>query len=90
MNQDNLQELYLSNTWRANLAVTGAGGLAEMSKAGNVVRPFTEVRLSMRISPLKDATEATNQMIEKLTTNVPYNAKVTVKAAHGGNGWCQK
>ena len=29
-------------------------------------------------------------MVEKLTTNVPYNAKVTCLSAMGGNGWCQK
>jgi len=58
MNQDNLEELYLNNTWRPNLAVTGANGLPEVGKAGNVVRPATEVRLSMRLSPLKDYQEA--------------------------------
>lgn len=29
-------------------------------------------------------------MIAKLTTDVPYNAKVTVKARSAGNGWCQR
>ena len=29
-------------------------------------------------------------MIEKLTTNVPYNAKVTIRGGHAGNGWCMK
>lgn len=29
-------------------------------------------------------------MVEKLTTNVPYNAKVTCIDVQGGNGWCQK
>ena len=90
MHQANLQELYLSSSWRPNLSVTGAEGLPDISKAGNVVRPSTSVRLSMRLSPNKDCNEAVQQMVEKLTTDVPYNAKVTVSNTHGGPGWCQK
>jgi len=63
MNQDNLVELYLNNTWRPNVSITGAAGLPEITKAGNVVRPFTECRVSMRLSPLKDPQEALNQLI---------------------------
>ena len=58
MSQDNLEELYLNNTWRPNLSITGATGLPDISSAGNVVRPQTTVRLSMRLSPLKDCQEA--------------------------------
>lgn len=57
MNQDNLEELYLNNTWRPNLSITGISGIPDIKKAGNVVRAATEVRLSMRLSPLSDATE---------------------------------
>ena len=38
MNADNLPELYLNNTWRPNLSITGAAGLPDVSVAGNVVR----------------------------------------------------
>ena len=78
----------MNNTWKPNVAITGAAGLPEISKAGNVVRPATEVRVSMRLSPLKDANEALSQIVEKMTTDVPYNAKVTVSNCNGGNGWC--
>jgi hypothetical protein len=47
--------MYLNNVWRANLSVTGAGGLPDYSKAGNVVRPSTTLRLSMRLPPNMDA-----------------------------------
>ena len=30
MNQDNLEELYLNNTWRPNLSITGADGLPDI------------------------------------------------------------
>lgn len=29
-------------------------------------------------------------MRKKLTENVPYNAKVTLKGGHAGAGWCMK
>lgn len=90
MNQDDLVQLYLDSSWRPNLSITGGAGIPEISKAGNVVRPFTELRLSMRLSPLKDTNEAQAQLVEKLTTEVPYGAKVTISNKNGGNGWCQK
>ena len=90
MNQDNLVKIYLDTAWRANLAVVGATGLPNIQKAGNVVRPFTQVRLSLRVSPTKDWEEASRQMVDKLSKNVPYNAKVTISNIEGGHGWCQK
>lgn len=41
MNHDNLPEMYLNNTWRANMSITGAAGLPDISVAGNVVRAKT-------------------------------------------------
>ena len=58
--------------------------------AGNAVRSSTSVRISMRLSPIMDPKKAENIMIEKLTKDVPYNAKVTLSAGHAGSGWCMK
>ena len=55
--------------------------------AGNVLRPMTTVRCSMRLSPVFDAHHANEIMTEKVTKNVPYNAKVTLKGGHAGSGW---
>lgn len=83
-------QMYLNNTWRANLSITGAGGLPFYEKAGNVVRPSTSYRLSMRLPPNFDCKEALNIMKEKLTKDVPHNCVVDVQGGHGGNGWCMK
>lgn len=48
-----LQSLIL-NGWKAQLAVIGAKGLPEPSKAGNVMLPWTEARLSIRLPPTKN------------------------------------
>lgn len=90
MNQDDLIALYNANTWRPNLAITGAQGLPSLQTAGNVIRTSTSLRLSMRQSPIVNAEEMKQKIIEKLTTNVPYNAKVTVLSASAGSGWCMK
>lgn len=90
MNQDNLVEMYLDNVWRPNLAITGAGGLPNFKKAGNVIRASTTVRVSLRISPLMVSETAKEKLIEILTTDVPYNAKVTILGSNGGDGYCQK
>lgn len=59
-------EMYLNNTWRANLSVTGAGGLPDYNRAGNVVRPSTTLRLSMRLPPNMDAQVASKAVRAKL------------------------
>ena len=51
MDFDNLPEMYLNNTWRPNLSITGAAGLPEIPIAGNVVRSNTTVKLSLRLPP---------------------------------------
>ncbi len=45
---DDLAELVLNRTWRPALSVTGQEGWPSLSNAGNVLRPFTAVKLSMR------------------------------------------
>ena len=50
-----LTELILNRTWRASLSVTGAEGLPLPKKAGNVLLPFTELKLSLRLPPTLEA-----------------------------------
>ena len=79
---DDLVNLYLNNVWRPNLSISGASGLPQIESAGNVLRPSTSVRCSMRLCPAMDALKAKNIIIEKLTTDVPYNAKVSIVGGH--------
>lgn len=89
-NQDDLVAMYLANTWESNLSVTGADGLPAIQMAGNVVRASTSVRLSMRLPPAMNPQEAKAIIEKTLTTDVPYNAKVTLSAVGAGSGWCMK
>ena len=46
---DDPVELILNRTWRPALAVTGADGFPPIINAGNVLRPRTAFKLSLRI-----------------------------------------
>lgn len=85
-----MEQIYLNNTWKPNLSVTGAGGLPFYEKAGNVVRPSTSARLSMRLPPNCDAKKAAKIVREKLSKDVPHNCVVELQGDHDGNGWCMK
>ena len=90
MHKEDFEALYMENTWRPNVSITGAEGLPPMSAAGNVVRSKTKVRISMRQSPGADARKMKEVLLQKLTTDVPYNAKITIEGDHTGNGWLMK
>ncbi|MCK7493053.1 MAG: peptidase dimerization domain-containing protein [Comamonadaceae bacterium] len=49
----------LNRTWRPTLSVTGVDGFPELGNAGNVLRPYTAFKLSLRLPPLVDGHEAT-------------------------------
>jgi acetylornithine deacetylase/succinyl-diaminopimelate desuccinylase-like protein len=82
----------LNRTWRPTLSVTGVDGFPELKNAGNVLRPYTAFKLSLRLPPLVDGNEASLKLKALLEDNAPYNAKVTFHAdgragALGANGW---
>ncbi len=81
-------EALLARTWRPTLSVTGAEGLPALQDAGNVLRPYTAFKLSLRLPPLVDAAQAVQQMKRLLEDNAPYQAKVTFDSAGGAaTGW---
>lgn len=84
----NPEEALLNRTWRPTLSVTGAEGLPPLSSAGNVLRPRTAFKLSLRLPPLVDASSAVQEIKHLLEDNAPYNAKVTFHADKGAaTGW---
>ena len=81
-------EALIRRTWKPTLSVTGADGFPEMRSAGNVLRPYTAFKLSLRLPPLVDGNEAAAKLKALLEDNAPYNAKVTFSAdgRSGGGG----
>jgi acetylornithine deacetylase/succinyl-diaminopimelate desuccinylase-like protein len=81
------REALLNSTWRPSLAVTGAEGLPPLASAGNVLRPRTAFKLSLRLPPLVDAARAVADLKRLLEFDPPYNAKVTFKPDGSAAGW---
>ena len=77
----------LNRTWRPALSVTGAAGLPSVDAAGNVLRPKTSLKLSMRIPPTVDGQRATQAMKRVLEADPPYGARVRFEADWGATGW---
>ncbi|NGY05013.1 M20 family metallopeptidase [Solimonas terrae] len=82
-----LTELVLNRTWRPQLAVTGIDGMPPLASAGNVLRPYTTVKLSLRIPPTLDGVKAGEALKKLLETDPPYGAKVTLDLEKAGGGW---
>ena len=80
-------DVILSRTWRAALAVTGADGLPPIASAGNVQRPFTALKLSLRLPPLIDGLEAAEEVKRLLESDPPYSAVVSFEADSAATGW---
>ncbi|MEI8168501.1 MAG: M20 family metallopeptidase [Rhodoferax sp.] len=77
----------LNRTWAPTLSVTGAEGFPDFKNAGNVLRPYTAFKLSLRLPPLIDAAVAVQQLKTLLQDNAPYQARVTFEGEGSATGW---
>lgn len=80
-------ELILNRTWRPGVAITGAEGWPLIGNAGNVLRPSTKLKLSIRIPPRVDPTKAAEAVKHTLESNPPYGAKVSFRDVSSNAGW---
>jgi acetylornithine deacetylase/succinyl-diaminopimelate desuccinylase-like protein len=85
--EDDPVALLLANTWAPALAITGAAGLPALADGGNVLRPGTSLKLSLRIPPTLDAARASRRLAEILEADPPYGARVRFAAATPSPGW---
>jgi acetylornithine deacetylase/succinyl-diaminopimelate desuccinylase-like protein len=82
-----LTELILNRTWRPQLATIGVEGLPALGDAGNVLRPYSAVKISLRLPPTLNG-EAAGQLINALLTrDPPYGAKVSFTPEKATSGW---
>lgn len=84
---DDIEELLLNRTWRPALEITGAAGLPPLESAGNVLRPATTLKLSLRLPPTLDANAARRHVKSILERDPPYRCHVTFDAEQGASGW---
>ena len=84
---DDPAEQLLARTWRATLSVVGADGLPPTSRAGNVLRPSTSLKLSFRLPPTADPEAAKRAITETLEADPPYGARVSFHHVDAAPGW---
>jgi acetylornithine deacetylase/succinyl-diaminopimelate desuccinylase-like protein len=82
-----LQELVLNRTWRPFVELIGADGVPHVDKAGNVLRPFSTFKLSLRIPPRCDEKAAIAELKKLMTQDPPSGAKITFSAEKASVGW---
>ena len=80
-------EALLNRTWRPALSVTGADGFPAIADAGNVLRPRTSLKLSLRLPPPVDGPGAMRAMKRLLEADPPHGATVRFEGDKGATGW---
>lgn len=84
---EELAELVLNRTWRPALSVTGIGGMPPLEAAGNVLRPETSVKLSLRLPPTANGKACGELLRAELLRDAPNGAQVTLELEKASTGW---
>ncbi len=77
----------LRRTWEPSLAVTGVDGVPSVKDGGNVLRPFTTLKLSIRVPPSVDADRAAQAVVARLSADPPQRARVKVEVVNAAKGF---
>lgn len=80
-------ELILNRTWRSALEVTGASGLPPLEEAGNVLRPKTTLKLSIRTPPRVDPEKAALALKRSLESTQEPGTKIGFSTEMLASGW---
>jgi acetylornithine deacetylase/succinyl-diaminopimelate desuccinylase-like protein len=80
-------EALLNRTWRPALSITGADGIPPIANAGNVLRPQTSLKLSLRLPPTVDGDQASRALKQLLEAEPPYGATIRLDHESGTTGW---
>jgi len=84
---DDPAQLILNRTWRPQLAITAMAGYPAPDNGGNVLLPYTTLKLSLRLPPSCEAEPARMAVKKALEDNPPYGASVEFDAPRGETGW---
>ncbi len=84
LSADPLERL-VARTWGAALEVTGADGLPAPRDGGNVLRPSTTLKFSLRLPPDVDAEAACDALISAIRTD--EGAHITIDMEAAAQGW---
>jgi acetylornithine deacetylase/succinyl-diaminopimelate desuccinylase-like protein len=74
-----------ARTWAAALEVTGMAGIPAPRDGGNVLRPSTTLKFSLRLPPDVDAQQAADALISAIATD--EGAHITIDLEPPASGW---
>jgi acetylornithine deacetylase/succinyl-diaminopimelate desuccinylase-like protein len=77
----------LRRTWEPTLSVVGMDGIPPIKDGGNVLRPYTAVKLSFRLPPDVNCHIAMDAVNKILMEDPPYKAMISVNWEEPANGW---
>jgi acetylornithine deacetylase/succinyl-diaminopimelate desuccinylase-like protein len=80
-------ERLVRRAWSPTLTVTGVDGLPAPQVAGNVLRPWTTAKVSLRLPPTLDAAAARRTLEALLVSDPPDGATVSVRFGAPADGW---
>ena len=80
-------ELLRARTWEPAIANIAVDGFPPPDRAGNVLRPYTELLIAARLAPEADPAAAAAGLEAALTTDPPHGAVVTFTAEQAERGW---
>ncbi len=80
-------EALLAKTWRPSLSYIGIDGMPATGAAGNVLRPRTALKLSLRIPPTAEPAAVLQELRTTLEANPPYGAEVSFTNSEAAPGW---
>lgn len=79
---------YINRIWNPTLTAVGTDGIPHISNAGNVLRPYTTLALSLRLPPSLSKEEAVKTVREFFSkVQVPHNGKLTLTEGSSGQGF---
>ena len=77
----------IGRTWKPTLSVVGSDGIPSIQDGGNVLRPYTKLKLSFRLPPTVNCNIAMNTVDKVLRKNPPNHASVSIDWDEPANGW---
>ncbi len=84
---DDPVDALLAKTWQPSLSYIGADGMPPVAIAGNVLRPGTALKLSLRVPPTADPDQVLNELSEVLESDPPYGAQIAFTDTGSAAGW---
>lgn len=81
------EDRLVRRAWTPVLAVTGMDGIPAVRDGGNVLRPCTTAKISLRLPPTVDAASAKAALESVLSAEPPSGARVEVRVDGAADGW---